>query len=59
LALSGTAGVIKAGSSREKKLAGFPYRVEDHVGDDETLTEATIYYTSPTPTTCFFAAHDA
>jgi len=52
LGLSSAAGAIKAGPGREKKLARFPYRVEIAWGDDETLTEATIYYTSPTPTTC-------
>jgi hypothetical protein len=52
LVLSGAAGAAKAGPGQEKKLAGFPYRVEFTWADDETLTEATIYYTSPTPTTC-------
>jgi hypothetical protein len=52
LGLSGAAGAIKAGPGREKKLAGFPYRVEITWADDETLTEATIYYTSATPATC-------
>ena len=52
LGLPGAAGAIKAGPGREKKLAGFPYRVEITWADDETLTEATIYYTSATPTTC-------
>ena len=52
LGLPGATGDIKAGPGREKKMAGFPYRVEITWANDETLTEATIYYTSATPTTC-------
>jgi hypothetical protein len=52
LGLPGAAGAIKAGPGQEKRLAGFPYRVEMAWADDETLAEATIYYTSATPTTC-------
>lgn len=52
LGLSGAAGADRAITDREKKLAGFPYRVDLMWLDDETQTEAAIYYTSTEPASC-------
>ena len=41
-----------AGNDVQRKLAAFPYRVELTWTDNESLAEATIYYTSPQPTSC-------
>jgi hypothetical protein len=50
--LSNATGIGNAGSDRERKLAEFPYRVTFTWLDDETLIEATIYYTSVRPALC-------
>ncbi len=52
LGLFTTAGGIKAGADREKKLAAFPYRVDVSWSDDQTHAEASIYYTSEKPELC-------
>ena len=50
--LSNVTGMVTAGSARERKLAGFPYRAALTWLDDETRAEATIYYTSVRPPLC-------
>jgi hypothetical protein len=50
--LSNATGVVSGGTDRERKLAAFPYQVAFTWLDDETRTEATIYYTSVRPTLC-------
>jgi rRNA maturation protein Nop10 len=52
LGLFTTAGGIKAGADREKKLAAFPYRVDISWSDDQTHAEASVYYTSEKPELC-------
>jgi rRNA maturation protein Nop10 len=43
---------IKADADREKKLAGYPYRVNISWSDDQTHADASIYYTSVKPELC-------
>jgi len=52
LGLFTTAGGIKAGADRDKKLAGYPYREDISWSDDQTHAEASIYYTSEKPELC-------
>jgi len=52
LKLPSAEGATQPGTGREKKLAGFPYRMDVAWADDETRTEATIYYTSTESATC-------
>jgi hypothetical protein len=50
--LSNATGAVSGSSDRERKLAAFPYRIAFTWLDDETRTEATIYYTSARPALC-------
>jgi hypothetical protein len=52
LGLSAPAAGAKAGTDRQKRLAGFPHRVDISWSDDETRTEAKIYFTSDKPESC-------
>ncbi len=40
------------GADREKRLAGFPYRVDISWSDNQTHADASIYYTSDKPERC-------
>jgi hypothetical protein len=46
------AGAPATGNDRQKKLAGFPYRVDLTWADDESQAEAAIHYTSTDPASC-------
>ena len=52
LSLPNAVDAAKATTDREKKLAGFPYQVDLIWADDQTQTDATIYYTTTEPATC-------
>jgi DNA-directed RNA polymerase subunit RPC12/RpoP len=52
LGLFDAANGVKSGADRDKKLAGFPYRVDILWADDQTRAEASIYYTSEKPELC-------
>jgi len=50
--LPATVAGVKSGTDRQKRFARFPYRVDVSWSDDETHTEAKIYYTSIKPQIC-------
>jgi hypothetical protein len=52
LGLSAATAGVQAGTDRQKRLAEFPYRVDISWSDDQTHTEARIYYTSDKPQRC-------
>jgi hypothetical protein len=52
LGLFTTAGDIKTDADRKKRLAAFPHRVDVSWSDDQTHTEASVYYTSEKPELC-------
>lgn len=52
LSLPGATSTTATAGGREKKLAGFPYRVDLTWADDESQADATIYYTSTEPASC-------